>query len=209
MTSKQTKTCQQVAGKFLFYTRAVDPTMLHALNSLTAAQSTGTQRIVTALVHLLNYCATHPDAKIRYHASGMILHIHSDASYLSESQARNRAGGHHYLSNPPSPKPPPPNGPILSIAKILRQVMSSAAEAELGALFLNAKEGTVLRTMLEEMGHPQPATPLQTDNSTTDGIVNGTCKQRQSCAIGMRFYWVCDHTQQGHFHIFWAPGSNN
>jgi len=108
----------------------------------------------------------------------MILHIHSDTSYLSETEARSRAGSHHYLSDKPSAKPPPPNGPILNIAKILKHVMSSAAEAELGALFLNAKEGTVLRTTLVEMGHPQPATPLQTDNSTANGISNGTCKQR-------------------------------
>jgi len=204
MTQDQTKLCQQVVGKFLFYARAVDATMLHTLNSLSAAQTKGTQRTVAALVHLLNYCATHPNVKIRYHASGMILHIHSDTSYLSKSKARSRAGGHHYLSNQPSPQPPPPNGPILNIAKILRHVMSSTVEAKLGALFLNAKEGTVLRTTLEEMGHPQPATPLQTDNSTANGISNGTCKQRRSRAINMRFYWVRDQTQQGHFNVFWV-----
>ena len=176
MTQEQTKLCQQVVGNFLFYAHAVDATMLHALNLLSAAQTKGTQQTVAALVHLLNYCATHPDAKIRYHTSGMILHIHSDASYLSELQARSRAGGHHYLSNKPSRKPSPPNGPILNIAKIICHIMSSAAEAELDTLFLNAKEGTVLRTTLEEMGHPQPATPLQTDNSTANGISNGTCK---------------------------------
>ena len=133
----------------------------------------------------------------------------SEKSYLSKSKARSRAGGHRYLSNQPSPQPPPPNGPILNIAKILRHVMSSTAKAKLGALFLNAKEGTVLRTTLEEMGHPQPATPLQTDNSTANGISNGTCKQRQSRAIDMRFYWVRDQTQQGHFNVFWAPGTDN
>jgi hypothetical protein len=68
--------------------------------------------------------------------------------------------------------------------------MSSAAEAELGALFLNAKEGIVVPMTLEEMGHPQPATPLQTDNSTADDIVNGTCKQRRSRAIDMHFYLI-------------------
>jgi hypothetical protein len=61
MTQSQTKLCQQVVGKFLFYARA---TMLHAINSLSAAQTTGTQKTVAALVHLLNYCAMHPDAKI-------------------------------------------------------------------------------------------------------------------------------------------------
>jgi hydroxypyruvate isomerase len=64
MSNDQTKKLQQVVGTFLFYARAVDPTMLHALNALAAAQSKGTQATVEALVHLLNYCATHPDATI-------------------------------------------------------------------------------------------------------------------------------------------------
>ena len=50
--------------------------------------------------------------------------------------------------------------------------MSSAAEAELGALFLNAKEAVIIRQILTEMGHPQPRTPLQTDNTTAEVVVN-------------------------------------
>jgi hypothetical protein len=48
------------------------------------------------------------------------------------------------------------NGAILIISKVLKHVMSSAAEAEIGAVFINAKEGAVLRTALQELGHPQP-----------------------------------------------------
>ena len=78
-----------------------------------------------------------------------------------------------------------PNGPILNIEKILCNVMSSTAEAEVDTLFLNVKEGTVLCTTLEEMGHPQPPTLLQTDNCTTGGIINGTVKQCRSHVIDM------------------------
>jgi hypothetical protein len=52
--------------------------------------------------------------------------------------------------------------------------MSSAAEAETGAVFINAKEGAVLRTTLEELGHKQPPTPMETDNTTATGYSNGT-----------------------------------
>jgi hypothetical protein len=45
-------------------------------------------------------------------------------------------------------------------------VVSSVAEAEFGALFVNAKEGNVTHTTLAEMGHNQDATELKTDNST-------------------------------------------
>jgi hypothetical protein len=44
----------------------------------------------------------------------------------------------------------------LIISKVLKRVMSSAAEAEIGAVFINAKEGAVLRKTLEELEHPQP-----------------------------------------------------
>ena len=107
----------------------------------------------------------------------MILHIHSDASYLTEPEAHSRAGGHHFLGDKLNKGTPLPNGPILNLAKILRNVMSSAAETEVGALFLNAKEGTVLRTTLDEMGYPQQATPIQTDNSTASGVANNIINQ--------------------------------
>jgi hypothetical protein len=63
--------------------------------------------------------------------------------------------------------------------------------------------------MLEEMGHPQPATPVVTDNSTATGIANSTVKQRRSKAIDMRYYWVRDHSDQKQFHIIWKNGKYN
>jgi hypothetical protein len=54
----------------------------------------------------------------------------------------------------------------------MKNVMSSAAEAELGALYLNAKETVYLRQILHEIGHYQPPTPIQTDNTTAEGVVN-------------------------------------
>jgi hypothetical protein len=138
----------------------------------------------------------------------MVLLVYSDASYLTEPEARSRAGGHHYLGDLPG-KPGILNGSILNVSKVLKGVMSSAAEAEIGALYLNAKEATVIRTTLTEMGHPQPATPMETDNSTACGIMNCTVKQVGSKAIDMRFYWVRDCVEQGHFRIYWAPGVKN
>ena len=59
------------------------------------------------------------------------------------------------------------------------------------------------------MGHPQGHTPIQTDNSTANGIPNNTIKQQRSRAIDIRYHWVNDLVKQGHFHIFWAPVSTN
>ncbi len=61
-----------------------------------------------------------------------------------------------------------------NISKILKAVMSSAAKVELGALYINAREAIPMRHLLEEMGHKQPPTPIQTDNSTALGVINPT-----------------------------------
>jgi hypothetical protein len=76
-------------------------------------------------------------------------------------------------------------------------------------LFHNGKEAAMLRTTLEDMGHPQPATPIQTDNACASGICNETVKQRRSKAMDMRFYWIRDRVKQGQFLVHWRKGSEN
>jgi hypothetical protein len=92
--------------------------------------------------HLLDYVATHPDAILSYAKSDMILGIHR--SYLSEPTARSRASGHFFLSN--GTDEALNNGAILNISQIIKSVMSSAAEAELGALYINAREAVPVAT---------------------------------------------------------------
>ena len=101
------------------------------------------------------------------------------------------------------------NGPNLTPTGVIRVVVSSAAEAETGGLFSNMKEATILRTTLNEMGYKQPPTPVQVDNSTACGIANDNIKIQQSKAINMRFYWVRNRVDQGHFHVYWKPGKTN
>eukprot|EP00957_Ditylum_brightwellii_P094016 7158506-Ditylum_brightwellii.AAC.1 len=74
----------------------------------------------------------------------------------------------------------------------MQNVVASAAETEVGALFSKARMGEQLQTAQEEMGHQQPPTPVCTDHSTVEGIVNNKLKQCWPCAIDMRFYWVKD-----------------
>jgi hypothetical protein len=192
--------------------------MLVALGTITPQQSKGTQATAQALTQLLNYAAAHPDTTVRYHASDMYLHVHSDASYLSEASAHSRAGGIFFLrqrpadpSKPPAPTtiPSPQNGAIHIISTIMRNVMASTMEAELGALFHNARDGTPLRTTLIEMGHNQTATPIQTDNACAAGVANKTVKQCRSKSIDMRFYWIRDRIKQGQFIIHWRKGTDN
>jgi hypothetical protein len=87
--------------------------------------------------------------------------------------------------------------------------MSSAAEAEIGALYLNAREAVYLRQILVEMGHPQPPTPIQTDNTTAEGLVNNKIQPKQTKAMDMRFHWLRDREQREQFRFYWRPGGGD
>jgi hypothetical protein len=185
LPAKQCLTIQKVMGSVLYYTRAVDPTVLMPLNDIATEQTKATEKTQAATNQLLDYLATHPDAAIRYHASDMILHIHSDASYLSVSNARSRLGGLFFLGNN-SPEQDTLYGSILHVASVIKNVVASAAESEVGVCFHNAQSGAPLRVTLTELGHTQPPTPLRTDNSTAFGILNETIKQKNQKR------WICD-----------------
>jgi hypothetical protein len=105
------------------------------INVLASEQSKATAITADKVIKPLNYCNTHPETKIRYHASDMILHIQSDSSYLSEKEAKSRAGEFFYMGSSTNTDKKLTNGAILIISKVLKHVMSSAAEAEIGAAF--------------------------------------------------------------------------
>jgi hypothetical protein len=150
LSNKDINKLQQLTGTLLYYARAVDPTLIMPINVLASEQSKATEVTANKVIKLLNYCTTHQETKIRYHATDMILHIHSDASYLSEREAKSRAGGLFYMGSNTKTNKKLTNGAFLIISKVLKHVMSSVAEAEIGAVFINAKEGAVLCTTLEE-----------------------------------------------------------
>ena len=156
---------------------------------------------------LLDYIATQEEAVLTYSASDMVLAVHSDASYLSEPNARSRAGGHFFLSS--DTVHPPNNGAILTIAKVIKNVMSSAAEAELGALYIMAREAVYIRQILHELGHKQPRTPIQTDNSTAEAIINNTVQPKRTKAMDMRFHWLRNRKLQKQLCFYWRSGKLN
>ncbi len=208
LTKEEIKRIQQIVGTLLYYARAVDSTMLVTLSALASRQAKATEQTKQDVNRFLDYCDTHPDAAIKYQKSDMVLKIHSDAGYLNESFGRSRVGGHFYLGNKES-KQEVENAAILNTTGILRHVANAASESELGGLFVNCKEGVVIRQSLADMGHPQQTTPVITDNSTACGIANQTMKQQRSRAMDMRYHWVRDRVAQHQFNIHWKPGSQN
>jgi hypothetical protein len=151
--------------------------MLMALGSLATQQANPTTNTKKLVHQFLDYAATHPDAIITYKASNMVLAGHSNASYLSETNARSQAGGHFFMSN--NNALPPNNGAVLTIAQIIKAIMLSAAEAEIGTLYINCREAIPACLTLEYLGHTQPPIPMRTNNTTALNIVNNNVMKKQ------------------------------
>jgi hypothetical protein len=208
LTPQQIKYIQQVVGTFLFFGRAVDPTLAAALSSIASRQSKGTEDVLKATKQLLDYVATHPNPTIRYLASDMILALDTDGSYLSEIDGKSRAAAYIFLTKKDNPDFH--NGAILILSAIIKHVMASASETELASLFYGCKEAIPLRTTLEEMGHPQPGpTPVTTDNSTAVGLTLDTMVPKASKSMDMRFQWLKCRRAQQLFQYLWARGIKN
>ncbi len=151
--------------------------------------------------------ATQEEAILTYHGSKMVLAIHSDALYLSEPKAHSQAGGHMFMAG--NKEIPFNNGAILNISQKICAVMSSAAEAELGALFINAKTAVSIRQTLIELGQPQPRTPMQTDNALAHALLTKKILPKALKAMDMRFHWLWCRNAQGQFRYYWRPGTQN
>jgi hypothetical protein len=158
-------------------------------------------------LQFLDYAASQEDAIITYQASNMRLAIHSNALYLSEPKARSRAGSHMFMAGKEDICVN--NGAVLNILQIIRTMMSLAAEAKLGALFINAKTAVSMQRTLEELGHPQTCTPIQTDNSTANALLTNKIMPKALKDMDVRFHWLYCREAQDQYHFYWRPGTQN
>ena len=160
----------------------------------------------------MDYLHYHPNAILHYYASDIILQGEADSAYLVLPKPLSRAAAWFILGNDPTSTPTPmPNAPVYIMCNTLKNVMSSAAEAETGGLFLAAQRACPIRVTLLELGYPQPKKgfPLFNDNSTATSILTSSLRQKFSKAFNMRFHWLRDRIQQQQFQIFWRKGSVN
>ena len=100
LDEKGKRRMQSVVGTFLYYSRAVNPTVLIALNDLATYQAAPTIDTLKHSKMLLDYLATYPNAKLRFYAGNMKLHFESDAAYLVLPGAKSRIAGYFYLHAP-------------------------------------------------------------------------------------------------------------
>lgn len=170
--------------------------MLTALSALVSEQAKPTEKTMKRCKQFLDYVASQDEAAITFHVSNMILAGHRD-SYLSELKARSRAGGHWFLLQ--DVMYPPNNGTVHNLSHVIKAVMGLVAEAEIGALYHNSKLAVPWRATLKELGHPQPKTPVQTDNSTAHGLLTNKITPKALKAMDMRFHWLQDREAQRMF----------
>jgi hypothetical protein len=121
LRTQQCLTVKKVTGSVLYYARAVDQPVLMPLNDIATEQTKATEKVQAATNQLLDCLATRRDDTIRCHVSDMILHIHSDASYLSVSNARSRLGALFFLVNK-SPEQDTLDRSILNVASVIKNV---------------------------------------------------------------------------------------
>ena len=132
----------------------------------------------------------------------MILNVDSDAAYLVLPEAKSRIAGFFQL-NSKNRQHDFINGAILIECKTLRHVVASSAEAETARIFHNAQVAIPIRYMLNQLGHQQSPTPLQTDNETSLNFIKNNIRQKRSKSWDMKYYWLRDKKNEEQFDYYW------
>jgi hypothetical protein len=203
-SAAQQKELQVVVGTLLYYARTVDPSILTSVHELGSVQAKPTINDMRKLERLLQYISIHQNHGVRFHASAMQLQVQSYASYLSRPKARSVMGGLHYLGTTETI-----NGPFFCTSKIISCVVTSAAEAEMGAAFQNAQKAAQFRNTLVELGYPQDPTTILVDNTVAEGLANDTLNAKRSKSMDVRFFWLRDRVQKAQFWIKHLAGRWN
>ena len=198
----------EVVGVFLYYSRMVDYTMLPVVTFISKKQSKPTKNTLEATYQLLDYAASHPNHKVTFKATDMILKVQSDGSHLSQVNAGSIAGGLHYLGNH-NDGPQDINGAILALCSTITTVCGSASETEYASLYINGQHAYFERTILAALGYPQPPTIIYADNIAAVGVANDTVKLRNSKSYDMRYHWFRDRTRRNIFNVIWSAGETN
>jgi hypothetical protein len=207
LTAAETLELQAIVGVFLFYSRAVDPTMLTAINKIASRQSKPTSLIKKEVERFLQYANKWPDATMRIRASNMKLVCHSDGSYLSESEARSRAGGILFLGECADNEAP--NAPVCFLSVIIKTVVTSATATEYAAAFIVGQAAISIINTLTDLGYPQTETEIFCDNLCAVGIANNSFNLKRTKTIDMRYHWIRDQVKLRVFKITWKAGILN
>ena len=87
--------------------------------------------------------------------------------------------------------------------------LTYATESDLGSIFINCHCGKEIQTVIGELSHTHPETPIVTDNSAATGTVMGEAKHKRSWAIDTRLLLDSGLRQTNVFRMFWEIGESN
>ena len=196
----------------MYYARAIESTILPALNDIGTQQAKPTDNTKKEADWLLDFLHTHPNAKLRFFAGTMQLAAESDAAYLVQPGAKSRYAGIFYLESKPHPinyNQAPSNAPIHIECRTLKNVVCSAAEAECGGLFHNGQKAVQIARILEALGHQQNPIKLKTDNKTAESFVHTTMRTKRSKSWDKNYHWLRQEDLNKILKILWDKGVNN
>ena len=128
-------------------------------------------------------------------------------------RAKSRVVGYYYMSDNKNSMAdklePTENAPIHIECVLLKHIVSSAAEAETGALFHNTKMAIFIVKMLEALGHTRETVKIKSNNTTTEVFSNSTLKGKLTTTWDMRWWWLQDNTKSNQLIIYWDKCTNN
>jgi hypothetical protein len=179
-------------------------TVLMALSTIVVEQTKVTEKTMVKCSQLLDYLAYHADAIVRFYTSNMIMNIHSDILYILEANTQSQTCGHFFMGwMPKNGHPIKLNGAFHVSANVIYFVVASDVEAKLGALFHNYQTGIIFCSILKDMGHAQPQTPVHCNNATAVGIANSTVKRQQLQSTEMQLFGISDKCAQDMYALHW------
>jgi hypothetical protein len=197
---------QQFLGVCLWLQRTTCPDIQTAVARLSTEQTRITEKTLAKVDRIIGYLKRYHNQELCFYASDMILRGQSDASFNSEFKSRSREGGIFYMG---ATDPNEINGPVSTISAIEDVLPTSAAEAEIVALYDNAKHVLELRQILHDLGYPQSSTLLQTDNECAELFANDLSKDKRLKHIELRFNWLKYIVTSGAITVNHIPGSCN
>ena len=193
---------QQIVGVFLYYSRAFDNTMLVTVNDLSHQQSSATTSTLETMEYFLDHASTHCIAKLIYHRNNMILQVHSNGSLFFCIHKPHSSRRCFFLSRKDDkPQNLLRNRIIHVICTILKKYHGISCRNRNYIYFRKFKRSHVSEKHSHFLGHPQPSTPIQVDNTTAVRFSIQELTQQRSIVIDMHFYWLKDWVAQGQFKI--------
>jgi hypothetical protein len=69
------------------------------MNRGATSEANPTEKTLAAANMFLNYAATHPEAKLQYTASDMVLHIDTDAAFLVQPRTKSQVAEYYFMGS--------------------------------------------------------------------------------------------------------------